>query len=72
MEAVSGVVTIVQESRFQLVDGQGVAHLFDLHHSAPAEPDQLPTLLRKRVRVSYTRSPGLICHSARQIRVLEA
>ncbi len=36
-----GVVTVVQESRFQLTDDAGVSHLFILSPDAAAEPDQL-------------------------------
>jgi len=36
-----GIVTIVQESRFQMVDTDGVAHLFILGHKAAAEPHSL-------------------------------
>ena len=36
-----GVVTIVQEGRFQMTDDAGVSHLFILAHTAAAEPQQL-------------------------------
>jgi hypothetical protein len=51
-----GIVTIAQESRFQLTDAAGVSHLFILGHDALAEPDQLEKLQRRqaRVRVRYT------------------
>ena len=60
-------MTIVQESRFQLVDDLGVGHLVVLGHASPAEPDQLERLAASqcRVRVRYTEAPdviGLIAH----------
>lgn len=48
-----GVITIVQESRFQLTDDAGVGHLFTLSPYAAAETDQLPALRFHRVRVHY-------------------
>ena len=41
MASMDGVVTIVQEGRFQLTDDAGVTHLFILGHAAAAEPEQL-------------------------------
>ena len=68
MKIIDGVVTIVQESRFQLADGDGVSHLFVLSYSARAEADQLTDLQRRqaRVRVRYTTARnviGLVAHS---------
>jgi len=68
MGVMEGVVTMVQESRFQLTDNRGVSHLFILGHDAAAEPDQLAPLSRRqaRVRVRYTRPEniiGLVAHS---------
>ncbi len=68
MGLMEGVVTMVQESRFQLTDDRGVSHLFILGHDAAAEPDQLVPLSQRqaRVRVRYTRPEniiGLIAHS---------
>ncbi len=68
MDVMEGVVTVAQESRFQLTDDQGVSHLFVLGHDASAEPDQLAPLSRGqvRVRVRYTRPEnliGLVAHS---------
>ncbi len=63
-----GVVTIVQESRFQLTDDRGVSHLFVLGHASAVEPDQLAPLQRRqaRVRVEYSEPRnvlGLVAHS---------
>ena len=63
-ETMEGVVTIVQESRFQLTDDEGVSHLFILGHSAAADPEQLPPLQAEqaRVRVRYKPAKNLIGH----------
>jgi hypothetical protein len=73
MPALEGVVTIVQEGRFQLVDQNGVAHLFLLAHNAPPEPAQLTALQRNqsRVRVQYGTADGLIARRATRITVLD-
>ena len=68
MDVMEGVVTLAQESRFQLTDDRGVSHLFILGHDAAAEPAQLAPLSRDqaRVRVRYTRPDnvlGLVAHS---------
>ncbi len=67
MRSMEGVVTIVQEGRFQLLDDDGVAHHFLLDHSAASEPQQLASLLNKRARVSYTNRGDVIGHVARKI-----
>jgi hypothetical protein len=72
MLSMTGVVTIVQEGRFQLLDDDGVAHHFLLKWSAASEPEQLPDLLNQRVRVSYTSSDDLIGHAALGILLEEA
>ena len=68
MRTMDGIVTIVQESRFQLTDAGGVSHLFVLSHDTLAEPDQLEPLQRRqaRVRVRYSvprNIIGLLAHS---------
>ena len=68
MKRMDGVVTIVQESRFQLTDDAGVSHLFILGHDTLAEPDQLEPLQRRqaRVRVRYSENRnviGLVAHA---------
>ena len=69
MAHMEGVVTIVQESRFQLTDDGGVSHLFLLGHSAGAEPEQLAPLQARqaRVRVSYSPARNLLALIARSI-----
>jgi hypothetical protein len=68
MKRMQGIVTIVQESRFQLTDDDGVSHLFVLGHDSAAEPDQLEPLQRRQARVSvdYTEARNaisLVAHS---------
>ena len=68
MDVMEGVMTMAQESRFQLTDDRGVSHLFILGHGAAAEPDQLAPLSQRqaRVRVRYTRPEnviGLVAHA---------
>jgi hypothetical protein len=69
MAQMEGIVTIVQEGRFQLCDDCGVSHLFILSHGASAEPDQLGVLQRRqaRVRVKYTPASNLIGLIARSV-----
>lgn len=73
MPTTEGVVTIVQEGRFQLLDANGVGHLFLLGHTAAAEPEQLPPLQHRqaRVRVSYREPGGVIGRVATRIDVLD-
>jgi hypothetical protein len=71
MQQVDGVVTMVQESRFQLLDDDGVSHHFLLGYSAGIEPEQLPSLLERRVRVAYTDPKNLIGHQARKMLLLD-
>jgi hypothetical protein len=72
MQSVEGIVTIVQEGRFQLMDDSGVAHLFLLGYAAAADPEQLAPLQRAqaRVRVGYRPAPDLIGHIAQRITLL--
>ncbi len=67
-----GVVTIVQESRFQLSDDSGVSHLFLLSPHASLETDQLAPLQqqRTRVRVHYQPAKNLIGNVTSAIEVV--
>lgn len=51
MSIVKGVVTIAQESRFQLIDDDGVGHMLILDAFAMSEPDQLQVLAQRQARV---------------------
>ena len=53
MQSIVGTMVIAQEGRFQLLDRDGVGHQFLLHYSSAVEPDQLTSLLHRRVRVTY-------------------
>jgi hypothetical protein len=55
MAEMTGVVTIVQEGRFQITDEDGVSHLFVLSPLASTETGQLRPLMHRqaKVRVKY-------------------
>ncbi len=74
MPDMEGVVTIVQEGRFQLTDTGGVSHHFVLSRHALAETEQLPVLARdqSRVRVKYDQAAGVIAYEAKRITLLDA
>jgi hypothetical protein len=63
---VDGVVTLVQERRFQLVDDSGVAHLFLIAAEAPFDATQLESCAQsaRRVRVTSRPADGLIARLA--------
>lgn len=65
----SGIVTIVQEGRFQMMDDNGVYHLFLLSPNAAAETAQLAALQNRqaRVRVRYKPAANLIGNTASAI-----
>jgi len=73
MQAIEGIITIVQEGRFSLTDRDGVSHQFELSHRAGAEPEQLPPLQRDqaRVRVRYEPGENVIGFVARSIERLD-
>ena len=74
MPTMDGVITIVQEGRFQLVDTAGIAHHFVLSRHALAETEQLAPLARQqaRVQVKYEQAEGLIAFEAQRIVLLDA
>ncbi len=72
MRTMDGVMTLAQESRFQITDGDGVSHQAVLSPRARLEPDQLVGLVRSgvRVRLGFTTTPkvmSLIAHSVRVV-----
>ena len=73
MAEMEGVVTIVQEGRFQLTDTSGVSHHFVLSRHALAETEQLPRLAHEqsRVRIKYDQAKGIIALEARRITLLD-
>ncbi len=74
MRTMEGVVTIVQEGRFQLQDDAGVSHLFILSPGAGAETDQLTPLPKRqaRVRVRYEPAENVIGNLAQSIALTDA
>jgi hypothetical protein len=66
MPEIIGVISIVQEGRFQLTGDDGVSHLFILSPAAALEPAGLHALLRARARVcvSYKAAPNTIGNTA--------
>jgi hypothetical protein len=68
-----GTITIVQESRFQMTDDQGAAHLFLLGPNASAEPAQLAPLAARqaRVRVRYRTGENIVGALAEAVFVIE-
>ena len=73
MQSLDGVITLAQESRFQITDGLGVSHQVVLSPRAAMEPDQLVGLVRSgaRVRLGFGTTGEVISLVARSIRVLE-
>ena len=71
MPTMTGTVTIVQESRFQLTDERGVSHLFLLGHGSMAEPEQLEPLqhTQARVRVRYIQPRNIIGLVAKSVEI---
>lgn len=69
MASAHGIISIVQEGRFQLVTDDGQVLHFTLSHKAAAEPQDLPPLMRAaaRVRVDYTEAQHLISGVAHRI-----
>ena len=74
MPQMDGVITIVQEGRFQLTDLAGVGHHFVLSRHALCETEQLPRLAHEqaRVRIKYAQAKGLIAFEAKRIELLDA
>jgi len=70
----SGIVTIVQEGRFQMMDDGGAYHLFLLGRNAAAETAQLTALQHRqaRVRVRYKPAANLIGNTATAITLEDA
>jgi hypothetical protein len=72
VESIAGIVTIVQEGRFQLLDAACVSHHFILGYGAAADPEQLAGLVNRRVRVSYKDPGGIIGHVATRLLIEES
>ena len=72
MATMDGRITLAQESRFQLIDGAGVGHLFTLSPWCAAEPRHLVPLAERQatVRVRYEAGDDVIGHLAQRIDLL--
>lgn len=64
MPSIVGTVLLVQESRFRLLTEHGRGETFLLSHAAPIEPQDLPPLAGRRVRVHYGRAAKLLAFVA--------
>ena len=71
MPSVTGTVLLVQESRFRLLTDDGRGLTFLLAYDAPMEPQDLPPLTDRRVRVDYEQAPKLVAGIARDLAVLD-
>ena len=73
MHSVRGRVIAVQEGRFRLVTEDGRVMPFVLSHKASAEPQDLPPLAARpvRVRIAYSESPHLIADVAHRVDIEE-
>jgi hypothetical protein len=73
MPQMTGTVVIAQEGRLQLMDEDGVGHLFLLSHKAAAEAQQLYALQdrQQRVRIAYSEPRGVIGLLAEKIELFD-
>ena len=73
MKSVEGVITIVQEGRFQMTDRSGVSRLFVLSPNAAMETEQLVPLGRDQtpVRVAYRSGDNALACVATRIDALD-
>jgi hypothetical protein len=69
VRTMTGVITVVQESRFKLVDPQGRCKLFTLGHGAAIDPGDLPPLVRAGhpVTITFEATEGLISGTVSEI-----
>jgi hypothetical protein len=68
MRSMTGVLTLVQEERFQLL-GNGEHALFVLAHDAPLEGAELKALQAAgtAVTIDYDDVPGVLVHVAHRV-----
>jgi hypothetical protein len=64
MPSIVGTVLLVQESRFRLLTEDRRGETFLLSHAAPIEPQDLPPLAGRRVRMHYERAAQLLAFAA--------
>lgn len=70
MPQITGTVLLVQESRLRLLAEDGRGHIFLLAPEAPVEPQDLPPLTGRRIRLSYHAAPKLLAGVVTDISVL--
>lgn len=70
MKTASGVITVVQEHRFQLEDDDGRHQLFILAHDAEQEWSDLKRFEKtnSHVTVSYSEIDTLVARTAHEVR----
>jgi hypothetical protein len=71
MDTIEGILILAQETRFQLLDRNGVGHHFILGYGCAAEPEQLPKLANSRIRVRFSSPSGILAHVASRIDLLD-
>lgn len=71
MPSAEGTILAVQEGRFRLLTDDGRGLLFVLATDAPLEPQDLPSLTHRRVRVAYRESQRLIAGIAHDLHILD-
>jgi len=71
MKTVNGVITLVQEHRFQLMDDEGRHRLFILTHDARQEWSDLKRLEQDNchVTVFYSDAGSLLASAAHEVRL---
>lgn len=71
MPSATGTVLLVQEGRFRLLTEDGRGMMFLLAHDAPMEPQDLPPLTGRRVRVDYEDAPKLVAGVVRDLALFD-
>ena len=69
MQSMTGVLTLVQEDRFQLADARRNHRFFGLAHDAPLGPQELKRLHAegRPVTVEYDDVPDMLVHVAHRV-----
>lgn len=69
LNSINGVITVVQEHRFQLREDNGQHRLFILAHDAPQEWDDLQVLKDQQqpVTVYYSNNEKLVAATAHDV-----
>lgn len=72
MPTATGTILLVQESRIRLLAEDGRGMVLVLSHDAPIEPQDLPPLTGRRVRLRYRPSPRLVAGIVDDLQPLDA